>query len=146
MLNECFHERGRLRQIRLDCVTCCVNNRYVAESINREELNEALRGQTEHMQSAMSHLIRESEDRQTERMLSAMSHLIRESEERQTELMRGIETKLLRSFHDYSKIADIRFRKLEANEGNSSKAVELRLAMIEAQLLEVQTRLIEGGL
>lgn len=66
--------------------------------------------------------------------------------ERLTETMRDIETRLLSAFHSYATVSDIRFRKLESNEGNNNKAVELRLAQLEEQMRELQGRVQKGGM
>ena len=88
--------------------------RHMTDYVTKADLNQAveqIRGELSSLDGRLSSL--------DERMSANMNSL----EERMLERMEKIETRLLSAFHDYAVVADIRFRKLEANEGNTSKAI-----------------------
>ena len=74
----------------------------------KADLISALAGQEERL---MAHV-----EKQEERVMAHIGNLVKELREYNDERMHDAETRLLRAFSDYNNSANIRFRKLEADQ------------------------------
>jgi len=107
----------------------------MTDYVTKPELEEALRTHKQELKQELSLEIAVKIAESESRVINQL-----------TEQMRHIETSLLQAFHRYAEVQEVRLKKVESNEGNNSRALEIRLSAVEQDLRDLQLRMQKSGI